>query len=74
MKKQPQKKYVSHDEYTPTQILKLIVKTISFLGTLASVTLFFLTLCNGTNKQILICGLATATFFIIYNLFPIENY
>lgn len=74
MKKKPQKKYVSHDEYTSTQILKLIVKAISFLGTLVSITLFFLTLCKGTNKQILICGLATATFFIIYNLFPIENY
>ena len=74
MKKKPQKKYISHDEYTPAQILKLIVKTISFLGTLVSITLFFLTLCNGTNKQMLICGLSTATFFIIYNLFPIENY
>ena len=74
MKKKPQKKYVSHDEYTPVQILKLIVKAISFLGTLVSITLFFLTLCNGTNKQILICALATATFFLIYNLFPIENY
>lgn len=74
MKKKPQKKYVSHDEYTLAQILKIIVKAISFLGTFVSILLFFIFTCAGTNTQSLVCGIITIVSFVTYNLFPIENY
>lgn len=69
------KRYITdYEPTTPTETFKLVLKTLSFFGTIVSTLIFFIFFCNEAYKQMLICGITAIVFFIVYNLFPIKNY
>lgn len=69
------KRYITdYEPTTPTETFKLVLKTLSFFGTIVSTLIFFIFLCNGAYKRMLVCGITAVVFFMGYNLFPTKDY